>query len=74
MENKILYRILEDENEFWRGKAYNSEHAEERCFSDEEPGSLVRYTLQKWGRVKISSTMHDDGWVTVYKNACLKQA
>jgi len=65
------YRMLEDGEESWRGKARDAEHAEEKCFYDESPGSLVRYTLQKWGKVKISSTMTDDGWVTVYENQAL---
>jgi len=70
---KKLYRMLQDGGEVWRGKAYDTEHAEERCFAvwDECPGSLERYTLQYWGKVKISRTMTDDGWVTVYENQCL---
>ena len=65
------YRMLEDGEESWRGKAHDVEHAEEKCFYDEPPGSLVRYTLQKWGKVKISSTMTDNGWVTIYENQAL---
>lgn len=60
------FRLLEDGEEIWRGKACDVEHAEEKAFWDETPGSFQRYTLQRWGSVKISSTMKAAGWVTVY--------
>lgn len=63
-----FYRLLEDGEEIWRGKALDIEHAEERAFWSEQPGSLCRYTLQYWGQVKISSEMKTAGWVTVYEN------
>ena len=65
------YRILEDGEQIWQGRAYNSEHAEEKAFADEVPGSLNRYTLQSWGQVKVSSQIKTGGWVTVYRDACL---
>ena len=58
------YRMLENGEVFWTGRARNPEHAEERCFHDEEPGSLVRYTLQYW-----SESRKD--WITVYKDTHL---
>ena len=64
--------MLEDGEESWRGMAYDVESAEEKCFYDEEPASLVKYTLQKWGRVKLTKEISDDGWITVYENERLK--
>lgn len=67
-----LYRMLDsDGNETWRGKAHDTEHAEERCFHDEPPGSLERFTLQVWGKVKLSREISGEGWKTIYKNECL---
>jgi len=66
-----LYRMLCDGIEEWQGRAGDVEHAESRCFYDEPPSSYARYTLQKWGKVRISSSMKEDGWVTVYSNECL---
>jgi hypothetical protein len=68
---KELYRMLEDGEEFWRGPAYGVDHAEERAFFDESPGSIPRYTLERWGRVKYSKQLTGKGWVTVYKNEFL---
>lgn len=64
--------MLENGEQFWSGKAWDAEHAEERCFYDEEPGSLVKYTLQKWGTKKISHSMTMQDWITVYENERLK--
>lgn len=72
MEEKTLYRMLADGEQEWQGRAWDTEHAEERCFYDEEPSSLIRYTLQKWGRVKLSSQIWGEGWITVYENQCLR--
>jgi hypothetical protein len=58
------YRMLENGETAWSGQATCDEQAEERCFFDEEPGSLVRYTLQYW-----SESRHQ--WVTVYADAHL---
>jgi hypothetical protein len=61
------YRMLCDEETEWTGKARDAEHAEEKCFYDEPPASLCRYTLQRW-----KQTLPTHGkWVTVYKNQCL---
>jgi hypothetical protein len=62
------YRLLEDGEELWRGKAYDAEHAEEKAFSDEPPGSIPRYTLQRRGVVKLSRQIQSMGWITVYKD------
>lgn len=64
--------MLENNEPTWHGKARDTEHAEEKCFWDESPASLVRYTLQYWGKVKLSSSIKGDGWVTVYKDECLR--
>ena len=58
-------------NTTWQGYAYGVEHAEERCFFDEMPGSLERYTLQRWGTVSYSKSVKGKGWVTIYKDECL---
>lgn len=63
--------MLEDGEQAWQGMAYDVESAEEKCFYDDGPFSLVKYTLQKWGRVKLSSQISGDGWVTVYQNESL---
>jgi hypothetical protein len=54
--------MLMDGNQFWIGTAWDEEEAEERCFHDEEPGSLVRYTLERWAGKK---------WVEVYRNKAI---
>ena len=61
---KKTYRMLENGETFWSGQAAYDEQAEERCFADEEPGSLVRYTLQYW------SEQHSK-WITVYRDISL---
>jgi hypothetical protein len=58
------YRMLENGEPSWSGQAAYDEQAEEKCFFDEEPGSLVRYTLQYWSESRKE-------WVTVYKDAHL---
>ena len=70
---KKTFRMLQDNEEIWRGSAYDAEHAEQWFFDawDESPGSLERYTLQRWDTVKYSSAFKGKGWVTVYSNACL---
>ena len=67
------YRILQDGHEIWRGKAYDTQDAEERCFDawDETPGSLERFTLQRWGAVKLTSSIKGKAWITIYANQCL---
>jgi hypothetical protein len=62
---KKWYRMLENGEQYWTGKAFDPEHAEERAFWDEEPGSYPRYTLQQWNGKK---------WVTIYKDECLAPA
>jgi hypothetical protein len=66
-DKKIWFRVLEDGHEIWRGAAYDTDHAWERCFWDEEPGSIPVYRLEKAGKVKISSTMTQPGWVKVWE-------
>ena len=66
-----FYRMLCDGVPEWQGRAYSTEDAEEKCFFDEPPGSLNRYTLQRWGTVKLGPTMRGKGWVTVYADQCL---
>jgi hypothetical protein len=56
------YRMLEGGEQYWAGRAYDANHAEERAFWEDEPGSYPRYTLQRWDGKK---------WVTIYKDACL---
>lgn len=63
--------MLQDGEEMWQGRAYDIEHAEDRCFYHDSPGSLERYTLQRWGKVKVSREISVDGWVTVYENQSL---
>lgn len=60
------YRVLEDGEETWRGRAYDPSDALEKFFSigDEEPSSLIRYTVEVWGTVKVSSSMSAPGWVS----------
>ncbi len=70
--NKTLYRMLADGEQEWSGYAWDTEGAENKCFYDEEPSSLVKYTLQKWGRVKLTREISGDGWITVYENERLK--
>lgn len=53
------YRMLENGEEVWRGKAWDVEHAEEKIFWDESPCMYIKYTLEYWNKEK---------WVTVYEN------
>lgn len=64
--------MLVDGEEQWRGAARDTEHAEEKCFWDEPPDSIPRYTLQIWGTVKFSKQISGPGWVTIYENQILK--
>jgi hypothetical protein len=74
MKKKSTFRMLCDGEEEWRGAAFDAEHAEERCFYYEPPAASSRYTLQKWGRVKLTRQISTAGWVTVYKNQSLATA
>ena len=66
------YRMLDEHgNETWRGKAFDVSHAEEKCFFDESPGSMERFTLQLWGPVKLTRQITSNGWRTIYENECL---
>lgn len=67
------FRMLQYGEEIWRGKAIDWKDAEERCFDswDETPGSLERYTLQRWGVISYGPSMKGKGWVMVYKDQCL---
>lgn len=60
--------MLADGEQEWMGYATCPDEAEDKCFFDEEPAPLVRYTLQVMGDVKISKTMKQKGWVDIYKN------
>ncbi len=68
-----LYRMIDSATgeTVWSGRACDADHAEEKCFWDESPGTLERFTLQKWGRVKLSRQITGAGWITVYRNQCL---
>jgi hypothetical protein len=68
---RTLYRMLCDGETEWQGNALDTSEAEEKCFWDEPPGSLNRYTLQRWGTVKLTSSIKDKGWVTIYANQAL---
>jgi len=69
---KSFYRMLDNQGEtVWNGKAYDEEQAEERCFFDESPGALERFTLQRWQDVKVTKSIKTKGWVTIYENQCL---
>jgi hypothetical protein len=70
---KHLFRLLDSATgeTVWQGRAYDACHAEEKAFWDESPGSMERFTLQKWGRVKLSREITGKGWVTLYRDACL---
>lgn len=62
------FRMLCDGVEEWRGKAHDVEHAEDRCFFDESPGELNRYTLQRW---KPHKKLPAGKWVTIYESESL---
>ena len=73
---KHLFRLTDSATgeTVWQGRAYDARHAEEKAFWDESPGSMERFTLQKWGRVKLSRQISGEGWVTIYRDACLAPA
>ena len=66
------YRMLCDGEQEWTGRAQNPEHAEQKCFRDEEPGSLCRYTLERWQ--PAPGAPQRGKWVTIYKDASLTPA
>ncbi len=70
-KSRPLFRFLQNGEEIWQGRANDADHAEERAFWDETPGSLERFTLQRWGRVKLTKQISGMGWITVYSDACL---
>ncbi len=57
------YRILENGEPYWQGRAHDCDHALERCYDDGGPGNLVTIEIQEWAKVQISSTMRAPGWV-----------
>lgn len=57
------FRVSEDGEVYWTGKAYDVDHALEKCYDDGGPGSLVTVKVEAEGQVKISSTMSEPGWV-----------
>lgn len=61
------FRILEDGDQYWQGRAYDADHALERCYDDGGPGSLVKVTIEKWGKVKLSRALRAPGWVKVWE-------
>jgi len=65
------FRIFEDKELYWEGKARDPEHAEERAFWDDQPGALCRYTLQEHRKIRLSKSNWGMGWFTHYKNAPL---
>lgn len=70
---KELYRLLDTPSGavVWQGRAWDVEDVENKAFFDDSPGSLERYTLQHWGRVRVASWSKLPGWVTIYANQCL---
>lgn len=64
------YRMLDSATgeTIWQGRAHDVSDAEERCFYFDQPGSLERFTLQRWGTVHYSRELRGKGWVTVYEN------
>jgi hypothetical protein len=67
----LLFRITQDGSTVWQGRAYDVEHAIEKAFFDETPGTLERFDMDRWGRVKLSRSIKSQGWVNVFRNECL---
>lgn len=63
------FRIFENNELFWQGKARDPEHAEEKAFWDDQPGGLCRYTLQEYRKIQLSKSIRGMGWFTHYANA-----
>jgi hypothetical protein len=63
------YRILENGEQIWHGLAHNPDDAIERCFDDELPGAMCRYTLQEYRMIKLSKSNKGMGWHTHMRDA-----
>lgn len=76
MSKQTYFRLLQHDRgslePVWTGKAYDAQHAIERAFYDETPGSLERYDIQVWSTAKIYSGIAGTGhWKTLETNVCL---
>lgn len=61
------FRILENGEPYWHGRAYDTDHALEKCYDDGGPGSLVSVTVEEWATVKLGSILRGKGWVKRWK-------
>ncbi len=65
METKQLYRILEDGEQIWQGKAWSENKALELALGEETGDSL--YEIQRWGDKKISSVASMKDWIFCWR-------
>jgi hypothetical protein len=57
-----FYKIQENGEDFWTGRAQDVDGAIEKCYADDSPGSLVDITVLVWGSVKLSTEIRSKGW------------
>lgn len=57
------FRILENSGVYWHGKAHNIDHALEKCYDDETPGSLTLLQVDEWATVHFTKQIKGKGWV-----------
>lgn len=60
------YRIREDGEIAWQGKATDADDALERFFEDEDPSPSIFYTVEVFGEVQFSKTIKGKGWTTAF--------
>lgn len=70
MSKRDIYRVLENGEEAWRGKAFDADHALER-YADycDGAGSLVDLKLEKLGTVNLtkSGSHKGEAWSKVWE-------
>lgn len=66
---KHLYRIQEDGDTYWTGRAYNPEHALELAYDDGGPGSCIALTVQRHASKKLPGGCRVPYWKTVWTGA-----
>lgn len=62
---KNLYRVLEDGEQIWSGKAFSEDEALELALGEET--SNLTYEIQRWGNKKISRSMSMKDWVFCWR-------
>ena len=67
-QNKMkTYRISEDGEHYWTGRAFDMYHALEKCYDDGGPGSLVTVTVEVSALIKVTKRIETMGWRKIWQ-------